>query len=47
MSSRDNGRLSTADAERLDPANGLLLAAHLDAAFDRGLMTVEEDGTLR
>ncbi len=35
------------DAERLDPDNGLLLAAHLDAAFDRGLMTVGEDGTLR
>ncbi len=32
------------DAERLDPHNGLLLAAHWDAAFDRGLVTFEEDG---
>ncbi|MEB3236956.1 MAG: HNH endonuclease signature motif containing protein [Candidatus Sericytochromatia bacterium] len=34
------------DAERLDPFNGLLLAAHLDAAFDQGLMAVAEDGAL-
>jgi hypothetical protein len=33
------------DAERLDPMNGLLLAAHWDAAFDRGLVTFEDDGT--
>jgi hypothetical protein len=33
------------DAERLDPHNGLLLAANWDAAFDRGLVTFEEDGT--
>lgn len=32
------------DAERLDPHNGLLLAAHWDAAFDRGLVTFDEDG---
>lgn len=32
------------DEERLDVYNGLLLAAHLDAAFDAGLLTVEEDG---
>lgn len=32
------------DAERLDVHNGLLLAAHLDAAFDAGLLTVEDDG---
>lgn len=32
------------DEERLDPFNGLLLAAHLDAAFDGGLITVEDDG---
>lgn len=35
------------DAERLDPHNGLLLAAHWDLAFDAGLVTFEEDGTLR
>lgn len=34
------------DAERLDVANGLLLAPHLDLAFDRGLVTVADDGTL-
>lgn len=35
------------DAERLDVFNGLLLAPHLDAAFDRGLITVEDDGRVR
>lgn len=34
------------DAERLDVFNGLLLAAHLDAAFDAGLITVTDDGAL-
>lgn len=34
----------TSDAERLDVYNGLLLAPHLDAAFDRGLMTVDDEG---
>jgi putative restriction endonuclease len=37
---------SSTDAERLDVYNGLLLAAHLDAAFDCGLITVEADGRL-
>lgn len=32
------------DAERLDVFNGLLLAPHLDAVFDRGLITVADDG---
>lgn len=32
------------DAERLDVFNGLLLAPHLDAAFDRGFITVADDG---
>jgi putative restriction endonuclease len=32
------------DRERLDAHNGLLLAAHLDAAFDSGLITLEDDG---
>jgi hypothetical protein len=35
------------DAERLDVHNGLLLAAHLDAAFDQGLITVDADGSVR
>jgi putative restriction endonuclease len=34
------------DAERLDVYNGILLAIHLDAVFDKGLMTVEDDGTI-
>jgi putative restriction endonuclease len=34
------------DAERLDVYNGLLLAPHLDAAFDRGFITVQDDGTV-
>lgn len=32
------------DAERLDVYNGLLLAPHLDAAFDQGFITVGDDG---
>lgn len=34
------------DAERLDVFNGLLLAPHLDAAFDRGLITFADDGAV-
>jgi hypothetical protein len=34
------------DAERLDVYNGLLLAAHLDAAFDAGLISFTEDGAI-
>ncbi len=34
------------DVERLDVFNGLLLAAHLDAAFDAGLITVRHDGVV-
>jgi putative restriction endonuclease len=34
------------DAERLDVFNGLLLAPHLDAVFDRGFITVGDDGTV-
>lgn len=32
------------DAERLDVHNGLLLAAHWDAAFDSGLVSFSDDG---
>lgn len=35
-----------ADAERLDVYNGILLAPHLDAAFDRGFITVQDDGAI-
>lgn len=34
------------DAERLDVYNGFLLAPHLDAAFDRGFITVADDGVV-
>lgn len=34
------------DIERLDVFNGFLLAAHLDAAFDAGLITVRHDGVV-
>jgi hypothetical protein len=34
------------DAERLDVYNGILLAAHLDAAFDAGFITVHDDGAI-
>lgn len=32
------------DAERLDPMNGLLLSALWDAAFDRALVTFDDEG---
>ena len=34
------------DRERLDVHNGLLLAAHLDIAFDQGFMSVAADGSV-
>lgn len=34
------------NAERLDPFNGLLLAPHVDAAFDRGLVTFDAAGRM-
>lgn len=34
------------DAERLDVYNGILLAPHLDAAFDRGFITLQDDGAI-
>lgn len=34
------------DAERLDVFNGLLLAAHIDAAFDAGFITFADDGSV-
>ncbi|MEJ8837743.1 HNH endonuclease [Ramlibacter sp. AN1133] len=34
------------DEERLDPSNGLLLSANLDALFDRALITFDEQGDL-
>jgi hypothetical protein len=37
---------SSTNAERLDPFNGLLLAVHVDALFDRGLISFEDTGTL-
>lgn len=32
------------DSERTDPFNGLLLSAHLDALFDRGLISFDSEG---
>lgn len=37
---------ASTDAERLDVYNGLLLAAHLDAAFDGGLISIEANGVI-
>ncbi len=34
------------DSERLDVFNGLLLAPHLDAAFDAGFITIAEHGSV-
>ena len=39
--------LCATDAERLDVKNGLLLAAHLDAAFDAGLIDFDDAGQIR
>lgn len=36
----------SSDTERLDVYNGILLAAHLDAAFDKHLVTFSENGEL-
>lgn len=33
--------------ERLDVYNGLLLAAHLDAAFDAGLIAINQNGVVQ
>lgn len=38
-------RLSS-NAERLDPANGILLAANVDILFDRGLVSFDDDGRM-
>lgn len=32
--------------ERLDPYNGIMLAAHIDALFDRGYISFDADGSL-
>lgn len=37
-------RLCENSIERLDGANGLLLAPHVDRLFDRGLISFEDDG---
>lgn len=37
---------SSNNFERLDPANGLLLSAMYDAAFDALLLSFADDGTL-
>ncbi len=37
---------SASDAERLDPQNGILLCAHLDAAFDAGLISFQDSGRM-
>jgi len=34
------------DKERLDPENGILLTAHLDALFDNGLISFDDDGAI-
>ncbi|CAN5496147.1 hypothetical protein BH10PSE12_BH10PSE12_07840 [soil metagenome] len=34
------------DVEKLDPYNGLLLCAHIDALFDKGLVSFDSDGQI-
>jgi hypothetical protein len=36
----------SSNIERLDPANGILLAAHLDALFDSGLISFGDEGKM-
>jgi hypothetical protein len=36
----------SSDRERLDPHNGILLAAHIDALFDRYLISFEDNGRI-
>jgi len=36
----------SSNEERLDPNNGILLAAHIDALFDYGLVTFRDDGRM-
>ena len=36
----------SSNVDRLNPDNGLLLAAHLDAAFDSGLISFADDGRI-
>lgn len=37
---------ASTDSERLDPENGLLLVAHIDGLFDKGLLSFEKDGRM-
>jgi hypothetical protein len=37
---------SSSHRQRLDPNNGLLLAAHLDALFDKGLISFDDKGDM-
>ncbi len=37
---------ASTNEERLDPANGLFLTANLDALFDRGLLTFDDEGKM-
>lgn len=34
------------DSERMDPSNGILLAAHVDILFDKGLISFDDEGNL-
>lgn len=36
----------SSNVDRLNPDNGLLLAAHVDAAFDAGLISFDDDGRI-
>ena len=38
--------MDSTDEERMDPNNGLLLSANLDALFDKGLITFANDGRI-
>ena len=38
--------MDSTDEERMDPNNGLLLSANLDALFDKGLITFNPDGRI-
>jgi len=39
--------LQCSDKEKLDGCDGIMLSPHVDRLFDRGLISFEDDGTLK
>ncbi len=43
---KSTGSACSTGTERLDPYNGIMLAAHIDVLFDQGWMSFEDDGQI-